>query len=71
MLEAEVWSLPVADLHTHPTNWTGQSDLDVAHPMIPQKDSLLQTIADKLSADARSRAAATLAGCSALIFHSP
>jgi proteasome lid subunit RPN8/RPN11 len=27
----------VADVHTHPTKWTGQSDLDVAHPMIPQK----------------------------------
>jgi len=27
----------VADVHTHPTKWTSQSDLDVAHPMIPQK----------------------------------
>jgi proteasome lid subunit RPN8/RPN11 len=27
----------VADIHTHPTKWTGQSELDVMHPMIPQK----------------------------------
>lgn len=27
----------VADVHTHPTDWTGQSDSDRTHPMISQK----------------------------------
>lgn len=27
----------VADVHTHPTKWTGQSESDAQHPMIPQK----------------------------------
>jgi proteasome lid subunit RPN8/RPN11 len=27
----------VADVHTHPTKWTNQSELDATHPMIPQK----------------------------------
>ena len=27
----------VADVHTHPSSWTEQSELDETHPMIPQK----------------------------------
>jgi len=27
----------IADVHTHPTAWTDQSDSDQEHPMIPQK----------------------------------
>jgi len=26
----------VADIHTHPSKWIGQSDIDRKHPMIPQ-----------------------------------
>jgi proteasome lid subunit RPN8/RPN11 len=27
----------IADVHTHPMSWTGQSESDKEHPMIPQK----------------------------------
>jgi proteasome lid subunit RPN8/RPN11 len=27
----------LADVHTHPTDWTDQSESDETHPMIPQK----------------------------------
>ena len=27
----------VADVHTHPSKWTGQSEFDAMNPMIPQK----------------------------------
>lgn len=30
----------LADVHTHPSNWTGQSELDKRHPMIAQKGHL-------------------------------
>lgn len=30
----------VADVHTHPTSWTGQSTADEAHPMVAQSGHL-------------------------------